>query len=208
MPTAGPRGCAAPAGGRPSTAARAAVRARCARPSAARPRRRTPPPAGSTRGAGPLHRLRRALAGGGPVRALRMPVVSPLVALSRAAALPAAVHRRRAHHRRGPRHLRKLGQGGPVSRLRAARARPRMPSLSLVRTNNPLIGQVGPDRPRELSSQRACARVRRHGTRCARASRRGVYRRHRRLEQIDERNRAEEQRTATPGVDRRPPQSR
>ena len=37
--------------GRRWTAARVADRARCARPSAARPRRRTPPPVGSTRGA-------------------------------------------------------------------------------------------------------------------------------------------------------------
>ena len=74
-------------------------------------------------GEGPLHRLRRALAGGGPVRALRTPLVSPLAALPRAPALPAAVHRRRALQRRGPRHLRQLGRGGPVSHLRAALAR-------------------------------------------------------------------------------------
>ena len=51
-PSAGPPACAAPAGGRRSTAARGAVRARCARPSAATPRSGTPPRAGSTRSAG------------------------------------------------------------------------------------------------------------------------------------------------------------
>ena len=38
-------------------------------------------------------------------------------------ATSAAVHRRRAPHRGGPRHLRQLGRGGPVSRLRPALAR-------------------------------------------------------------------------------------
>ena len=93
---------------------------------APRPReeeRRRPPALREAPGRGPLHRLRRALARGGAVRTLRAPVLRALDVRARAAALPAAVHRRRAHHRRGPRHLRQLGRGGHVPRLRAPLAR-------------------------------------------------------------------------------------
>ena len=53
----------------------------------------------------PLHRLRRARTGDREVRALRIPLVCPLGRAPRHAPLPAALHRGRTRHRRGPRDM-------------------------------------------------------------------------------------------------------
>ena len=69
---------------------------------------------------GTLHRLRRARAGGGEVRTLRIPLLHPFGPTSRPAPLPATLHRGRTRHRRGLGHLGHLGGSRHVHRLRQA----------------------------------------------------------------------------------------
>ena len=64
-----------------------------------------------------LHRLRRALAGSGTVRAVRAPVLGALGPASGSSDPSPALHRDRGRHGRGPRDLGQLGGGGHVPGL-------------------------------------------------------------------------------------------
>ena len=74
----------------------------------------------TSRVAMPLHRLRCAIRRSGEVRGLRSAFVSLLGRAQGHTHLPAALHRGRTRHRRGPRALGLLGGGRHVPRLREA----------------------------------------------------------------------------------------
>ena len=82
--------------------------------------RRQPQALRQATGAGPLHRLRSPIAGGGKVRTLRAPVPRTLGPLPRHPSLAGPVHRHRDRDRRGPRDLRQHGRSRRLPRLRQA----------------------------------------------------------------------------------------
>ena len=121
MPRGGQPVSASSAERRPSTAARAATHAPCARQARSGEEERSRQTA-LRRAAGPgeMHRLRRVRAGRGAVRALCEAVLVALRTRPRDSGVATAIHRDRARHRGGLRDLRQRGRGRDVPRVREA----------------------------------------------------------------------------------------